>query len=272
MSEKLIEVVDQLELELSQLKVNNLSFNHEITEKIKIIESYLFQVQDILQVHFFSSVKSEIDFFKKIYPKLFRLYYYYKTLHVLEEEKINQCIHKDEEQELYINYLNEIKFYHKQESKIFREIRYYSTISEKKLYLRKHYRFRRTHLIQSINDTYITNAISTAIGKREAYADVILYIESCIKAENLNKLEYDSGLNWTDKKAFLVELIYAIYLKESINNGKVELIRLIRFFENHFNVILNNHHSIIQELKKRKTGKTKYFDQIKALLMKKLNE
>lgn len=271
MSQTLIDLINQLDQDLFELKERNLSFNQETSETIVIIESYLFQVQNILQNHLFSSTEAEIDFFKNIYPKLFKMYYYHQIIYNMENEKNDECISKSKEKKFYKNYLNEIKLFQQDEIKNLKEIRFCAILSEKKLFLRKYYRFRRKFLMFSINDTFVTNSISTAIGKREAYAEAIQFIENCIN-ENENNVQENLNLNWTDKKAFLVELIYAIYLKESINNGKVELIRLIRFFEKHFNVALHNHHSIIQELKRRKRGKTRYFDQIKNLLLNKLEE
>ena len=272
MSEKLHVVFSELEVKLAELKKHSIDFNQEITQAIKIIEKHIFQIQEILAYYNFESTNAEINYFKIEYPKLFRLYYFYQNILFLEKEKYLSIINFKDEKEFYSNFLQNINFFYKEDLNMLREYSHHSFDNEKKLFLRKHYRWRRCHLPGSINDTYITNAYSTAIGKRDSLNDLIDYIENKIKEKHVPELTYEQLFNWTDNKCDLIELAYALYTKESLNNGNIELVGLIRFFERHFNIKLNNHHSTIQELKQRKKERTKYIDALKLTLDRKLLE
>lgn len=68
-----------------------------------------------------------------------------------------------------------------------------------------------------------------------------------------------------------MELIYSLYLIGFINQGKVELTELVLFFETNFDIELNNHNNIIQDIKMRKINKFKLLDQLKEVLSNKLD-
>lgn len=270
MSHKLVMLFSELEVKLAELKDCEIGFHQEIKSAIKLTEEYLFLIQEKLADHIFQSPKAEIDYFKYEYPKIFRLYYFYHTIFSIEKEKNSNFISLSDEKNFYSNYAQNIQFFCKDELNVLREYQLYSLDNEKKLFLRKHYRWRRCNITGSINDTYITNAYSTALGKRDALRDVMKYIERRIEKPGKFQIEYNYNFNWTDNKCDLVELAYALYTKESINNGKIELVNLIRFFEKSFNVQLNNHHTTIQEIKQRKKERTKYIDNLKTRLDQKL--
>jgi hypothetical protein len=69
----------------------------------------------------------------------------------------------------------------------------------------------------------------------------------------------------------LVELIYALHASGSINNGQTEIRELAAFFEQAFNVRITDIYRTFLELKSRTTP-TKYIDNIKTGLIRKMQE
>lgn len=82
----------------------------------------------------------------------------------------------------------------------------------------------------------------------------------------------NSSVMWTDSKAALVELLYALYRKGSINNGQAGIKEIAGFLEKAFGVDLGNYYRAFQELRIRKTGRTNYLDQLRSGLVQYMDE
>lgn len=82
----------------------------------------------------------------------------------------------------------------------------------------------------------------------------------------------NTALKWTDSKAALVELLYALYRKGSINNGQAGIKEIAGFLEKAFGVDLGNYYRAFQELRIRKTGRTNYLDHLKSGLIKYMDD
>ena len=76
---------------------------------------------------------------------------------------------------------------------------------------------------------------------------------------------------WTDTKTALVELIYALNCSQSVNNGNCDIRELATFFEHSFNIQINDIYRSFQDIKLRSTP-TKYIDNLKTSLQKKIDE
>jgi len=79
-------------------------------------------------------------------------------------------------------------------------------------------------------------------------------------------------LNWTESKAALVELIYALHSSNSINKGKVEIKTIAKFFENLFSIELGDVYHTFLDIRNRKIEKTKFIDLLKDSLLSKMKE
>ena len=96
-----------------------------------------------------------------------------------------------------------------------------------------------------------------------------------LKSNNPNWVQLgcfgNTSLQWTDSKSALVELIYALHASGSINKGTIEIRELSAFFEQAFNVRIPDIYRTFLELKSR-TTQTKYIDNIKVNLLRKMQE
>jgi hypothetical protein len=80
------------------------------------------------------------------------------------------------------------------------------------------------------------------------------------------------NLRWTDKKVALVELIYALFCSNSLNNGDAEIKEITDSFENLFSVDLGDVYHAFSEIRDRKIEPTKFLDLLKDSLLSKIKE
>lgn len=81
-----------------------------------------------------------------------------------------------------------------------------------------------------------------------------------------------SQLKWTESKAALVELIYALYSSDSINKGRAEIKEITKLFEILFNVQLGDVYHTFLEVRSRKIERTKFLDYLKESLIRRMEE
>lgn len=77
-------------------------------------------------------------------------------------------------------------------------------------------------------------------------------------------------LLWSGSKTALVELIYALYASGNLNHGAVDLQTIGTSFEDFFNVKFDNIYKTYSEIKARKGDRTKYLNELKLHLEKKM--
>jgi len=269
MDNQILLLFSDLECELAEIKLKQLNNLEESTLCIETIENYLSKTEIQLLDYNFSSKFTEIEFYKIHFPKFYKIYFYYKEIFTIENERLHKCLTIIHEIEFYSAYKKRLINRHYDD---FIKLQYYKLSPlkmDKKLFLRKYYRWRRINLISTESDSYVSNSITRSIGKRLSTEEIINYLDFRINIISTSNQVDKSNLKWTGSKIFLIELIYSLYLVGHINNVKTELSELVVFFENQFNIELNNHNNFIQDLKLRKLNKTKFLDQLKEVLVEK---
>ncbi len=83
---------------------------------------------------------------------------------------------------------------------------------------------------------------------------------------------YSPKLNWTESKAALVELIYALHSSNSINDGRVDIKTIAELFETIFSIELGDIYHTFSEVRNRKIEQTKFIDLLKDSLLAKMKE
>lgn len=78
-------------------------------------------------------------------------------------------------------------------------------------------------------------------------------------------------LNWTDSKAAMIELIYALYFKGSFNNGQADIKEITKYFEVVFNTDLGDVYRSYIEIRNR-NSRTKFLSGLQDLLNDKMSE
>lgn len=99
-----------------------------------------------------------------------------------------------------------------------------------------------------------------------------VYLEDKLNNDNQRISLDNSPLNWTSNKAALTELIYALHSQGVFNNGNTDIIAIVKFFENSFNIDLGDFYHTFVELKSRKINRTKFLDSLRDALIKRMDE
>ncbi|WP_241492546.1 RteC domain-containing protein [Lacinutrix himadriensis] len=80
-----------------------------------------------------------------------------------------------------------------------------------------------------------------------------------------------NGLSWTASKTDLVELLYALHSSGAIRNGQAELSKMAEVCATLFDLKLNNFYKTYAEIKNREKDTTKFLDQLKTSLEKRID-
>jgi hypothetical protein len=77
---------------------------------------------------------------------------------------------------------------------------------------------------------------------------------------------------WTDSKAALIELVYAMHSRGSINNGKGDVKQIVADLESFFNIQVGNFYRTFQSMRIRKKNRTAYLDTLKESLERRMDD
>ena len=79
-------------------------------------------------------------------------------------------------------------------------------------------------------------------------------------------------LHWTESKAALIELIYALHEQKAFNGGKVDLKDIASFFQNVYDFDNADMYRTFTELKSRKKSQTQFLDELSFNLSSRMRE
>jgi len=230
---------------------------------INVVRLTMERLKSHVMENSFADEEEEIRFFKLVKPmftsKLIYLMKFYRL------ESIKPAGDTGSQKKLFELELSEI-----QES-FFRHQAFYQYYRSGASYLDRKY-FLRTgediflmpdpHFV-IIDGTFCTThdyLISELIAY-ERYAEhlyeEIRKLDSRSVATSLGETKKNT-LTWTESKAALFELIYAVFSVGAINNGNIEIKEIANFFAEGLNVEVGNIYRAAQELRLRKISRTKF--------------
>ncbi len=268
-----------LNSQLQAIDLGETDLIRKAQKSIQCIKIALTQLKAFTIQHTFCNEIEEIRFFKKTKPELFSKLIYYAKIFNIESRRPTGS---REIQEVYLRReLKKLTFFFNNHLEFYQYYRMDSTFFDDKYFI------RGKEDLQLYQDTlmfYVDPDFSTShdymVAKIIAYDRLQVFLNTelealSIKVANPNWVQLGSLENnliqWTDSKTALVELIYAIYACGSINNGHCEIRELTIFFEQVFNVRLTDIYRTYLEIKVRSIP-TKYIDNLKAALLRKMEE
>jgi hypothetical protein len=242
--------------------------NKEITARVAksqaIIKSSIIELKAFVCQCRFQNKSEEIEFFKVAKPVIVSQYYYYEKL--LELKMNEPSGELSVIKEYYYSELNRLQEYLVGHKEFYAYCLSGSTELDELYFLSRPGTF-----LSPDSDTRFSTGYDGILAQILANQLIREYVEAIIK-----NLSSDPGttspLTWTTKKAYLVELIYALHGVKAINDGKAEIKQIASLFENLFNVSLGNFYRHFTEIGIRKTGRTNFIDQLKEKLEKRLDE
>ena len=224
----------------------------------------------------FQSEGEEIDFFKQIKPHFLSKVIYFNKVYNIEmrrpsggEEIVRQYL-AEEQNKIKNFFINNTDFYGYYRSQ--------STFLDSKYFIRGKLDIKLN--VDSFvyeSDPRFTTSHDFKVARIMANDMLEVYLKNEIdkigKDHNIDNKVYTPKvkLNWTDNKAALIELIYALYYKGSFNNGQADIKEIAKYFEAVFNTDLGDIYRSYIEIKNR-NSRTKFISQLKEILDNRMKE
>ncbi len=265
------ETRNKLDMAISELEIEINNPLQRIEAIIPIIMQCLYEIKKYMLQTGFSDEREEIRFFKHQKPTILAKLIYYNAIYKIEAKKpfsgkqvMKACLNEK---------LAKLKRFDDDNIEFLRYYRANSTYLDHKYFVRGQYDIRLgldTFFFEadpnhsSSHDYKVANIIANDRLK--------VYLKDQIKNNNRQKKTDASPLNWTGSKAALTELIYGLHCKGIFNNGNTDIVAIVRFFENHFNIDLGDFYHTFLELKARKINRTKFIDSVREALIKRMDE
>jgi len=263
--------------ELSRIESTNIDLPGAETA-IELCRLYLLQLKALVQEHGFADKDEEIVFFKHRKPLYLVPLIYYTAIYTLysqwpEGSEIMKREYLERE-------LNRLKQFFAEHHTLYVYCRSRSTHMDNKYFVRGQFDVHLSHDSFYLEaDARFSTGYDLLVSQITANTRLLIYIEKLllqpVSSASVSPSADSSNtpsLRWTGSKIDLVELIYALHLTDVFNNGKADVKLIATRLQQVFDIDLGNYYNIFQDMRRRKTGQTKYLDHMKAMLTKKLDE
>lgn len=245
-----------------------------IQQCYQITNNALKELREALTRYRFKSIEEEVDFFKNIKPSVHAQVLFFIELYQIELQRPSITEKKQQ-----ISYFKKLSAH-------------YTQLLRKNYMLQLYHKTQRSAEDQQLFcrnstipylvpidpledfDTLFPPA-STELSRIIAYEKVLDHISQIIKSIRTGSkqpsIHQSSGMNWTGSKIELIELAYALHSTTCINNGKIEIKRIITALEQVFNVELGAFYRIFQNIRIRQGSRTAFMDQLKEKLLDRMD-
>lgn len=276
--EKISKIVAEFERELDFVEADIDDVLIRAEQGIELSKNTLDKLRELILKDGFSSAEDEINFFKHIKPQVYsKLIFYVKLFHF--EDKRPKCsiqAYKD-----YLDAeLNRIETFYNDNLEFHRYYRRGSTILDDRYFIRGNTDIRlypdSFHFI--IDDQFSTSHDHTvaAIMANDLMSVYIkqelTHLENQNNQQGMNTEVSCPSLKWTGKKIALIELVYALSTSGVLNHGQADLSQITELFQKMFGVELGDYYRKFLEIRMRKTGRTKFLDQLRENLIRRMDE
>lgn len=264
----------------SELEIINLEIDDTLTKNEKSIQICLTIIDDI-KTHFktlnLKNKEEEIYFFKVIKPKFSSKLIYHLKVYNIETYKPNGS--NKIKRKYYESELKKIKSFFDNNLQFYRYYRTNNTYLDDKYFLRKKRDFKLKldeHFFE-YDDSFSTTH-DFKIAQILANDLLQIHLEDRLTQLTIKEISVTSEIvspskfKWSASKIALIELIYALHSSNAINNGSSDLKEIADLFQDTFQINLGDYYRKFLEIRMRKTGRTKFLDSLKELLIKRMNE
>jgi len=273
----ILEKIKILESDLKQIDSETPDILKKSEQSIYCISNCLKQQKEYIRQNNFRNKENEILFFKEIKPSVYSKLIYFVKIFNIESKRPNGS---DKSQKKYLlNELDKLEKYFSENLEFYQYMRNNMTFLDDKYFVRGRLDLRL------YVDTFIYDAdpdFSTShdykVAKIIANDLLSIYLKSELSI--MERKDYTANKNfiiskgkyrWTDSKAALTELIYALHAAKCINNGNIEIKEVANFLEALFRFDLGDYYRDYLQIKSRQNP-TKFIDTLKAALIKRINE
>jgi len=244
-------------------------------KSVALITGVLSHLRNLIKQHGFQDTEEEIHFYKYVKPKFHALYIYHATVFNIESDK--PIGSKKTGRRYFHSELRRIDnfFYHHLE--LYRYYRSGKTHLDKEYFVRgQAFKEDTIDIVTPVIDREFCTPQSINLAVLLAFEQVKEYIQnSMLETEmtgNPTIAVQQPAIAWTDTKAGLIELAYALHAAGALNNGKASLKQTIEFLQTTFHIDLGNTSRTFQAILARKKGDAAFLDRLKSALLKRIEE
>ena len=232
------------------------------------------QLKVFITKYKFVSEDEEIKFFKEIKPKFTSKLIYHLMLYNIETKKPNGG--KEILKHYYTKELQNLKNYFDYNLDFYKYYRAEANYLDHKYFIRNKYDIQLTvdaYIFE--NDVRFSTAYDYKIAKILAHDLLQVCLEKelvCLEQTTFpekTKVAPKLKLTWIESKAALIELIYALHTQVAFGSN-TDIKEIAHFFETAFNIDLGDYYRTFLELRNRKTGNTKFMDELRNGLQKRM--
>ena len=239
-----------------------------LEKKLKLLNKWL-------KNYSFDCEKNEIYFFKELKPSLISKILFYQNVLKIESTLPPG---KKAKRKHYIKSINKLSEHTRENRDFYEYYRSRATYNDHKYFVRRPYKdILRDDPMQLFFDSKISTSHEYQVAILIGSDMLVNYLERKIDEINDKNgaANFRDPINysWSGSKIDLVELIYALKHSGLINNGNTEVKELATHLGKVFNIELeDNIYRIYQDIKLRKTVRTKFLNKLADNLNQKLNE
>jgi hypothetical protein len=269
---------DALAEELIRLEAAETNMLSYAEAAIEICRDYLSQLKMLVETYGFADNDEEIVFFKHRKPEYLSRLIYYKGLYDLYSRwpEGSEIVKRE-----YLKHgLDRLHQFFKEHDAFYVYYRTRSAHLDYKYFVRGQLDI---HLLPDAfyfeKDTSFSTGYDFLLSQIIANQRLLTYIERLLKqpdsftpVSSSTDSSNTPSLTWTGSKTDLVELLYGLHSVGAFNNGNADLKLIATCLQQAFHIDLGNYYNIFQDIPRRKTGQTKFLDNMKTMLMKKIDE
>ena len=242
---------------------------------ILFLENKLKQINKWVKTFCFATNEDEIYFFKVLKPSLVSKIIYYKYILKIESTLPSD---KKGKRKHYTKALSKASRLGKENREFYEYYRSKSTYCDTNYFIRRPYKdIIRDHPMLLYFDSKTATSHDYQVAILMSSDMLIKYLE-----HKMDEIDNNTGSNghvqpinydWSGTKIDLVELIYALKHAKLINNGNVDVKELATHIGKVFNIELEDSiYRVYQDIKLRKTVRTKFLNSLADNLNQKLME
>ncbi len=274
--DKINTLIDEYKIELIKYHQGNLNDITNLRDLIHLSCDYLQLLRVSVRQRGFNSESDEILFFKSLKPFVNGHLKYFSHVHsyLINRPKVSTS---KQRKHIY-HILDKYEETKAQEMDFVKYYRHKSTKLDQIYFVRGSNSIDLSNNINHFIDPEFSTSHDDKVAQIVAYDLLISYFQKELKnLKSKKKLPNPNPTtplsdkpSWTASKTDLVELLYAINATGAIKNGKVDIRSQAKICESLFGIELGNYYKTYGEIKARGKNKTKFLDNLKFSLLRKM--
>ncbi|WP_157604487.1 RteC domain-containing protein [Solitalea canadensis] len=259
---------------LQQCSIESENMLQRSEQSFYIVEAALQELKTFLLDYAFKDPADEIEFFKEIKPLFLKeLIYFIEVFHLEVSKPIGS---KDAQKTYFLQELDRIKLFFDRNNLLYTYYRMNKSHMDEVFFLRKGSRIPLLPEYSLDMDSNFSTVYSFKLAKVQAFEQLKEFINHSLNSldavEQQPVKQKESLSTWTDSKAALIELAYALQSGGCVNFGKTDVKHIITNLERMFNIQLGNFYRVYQGMRIRKKNRTIFLDNLKERLEKRMDD